>query len=119
MRIIVAAISLTVFGAAVGAATQLAPLPGTWSFDGSCASGDGMQLKADGSAAFDEWGQGLWASADNDARIVIIVKNISEEADRPKNAQLVEFRVTGGVGNRMSLMRLSDGAKIEAVRCGD
>lgn len=34
---------------------------GTWSFDGSCASGDGMGLQADGSAFYDEWGTGRWS----------------------------------------------------------
>jgi hypothetical protein len=33
---------------------------GTWSFDGSCASGDGMGVDADGSAFYDEWGTGNW-----------------------------------------------------------
>lgn len=33
---------------------------GTWSFDGSCASGDGMGLNPDGAAFYDEWGQGTW-----------------------------------------------------------
>lgn len=34
---------------------------GTWSFDGSCASGDGMGLQADNSAFYDEWGTGTWS----------------------------------------------------------
>jgi hypothetical protein len=34
---------------------------GTWSFDGSCASGDGMGLRADNSAFYDEWGTGTWS----------------------------------------------------------
>jgi len=33
---------------------------GTWSFDGSCASGDGMGINADGTAFYDEWGTGTW-----------------------------------------------------------
>ena len=33
---------------------------GLWSFDGTCASGYGMGLSADGAAWFDEWGGGLW-----------------------------------------------------------
>ena len=52
------------------AATPDAPLPprldhetiiGTWSFDGSCASGDGMGLRADNTAFYDEWGSGTWS----------------------------------------------------------
>jgi hypothetical protein len=34
---------------------------GTWSFDGSCASGDGMGLRADNTAFYDEWGTGTWS----------------------------------------------------------
>jgi hypothetical protein len=33
---------------------------GTWSFDGSCASGDGMGIDEDSSAFYDEWGTGNW-----------------------------------------------------------
>jgi hypothetical protein len=92
-------------------------LPGGWSFDGSCASGYGMRLAIDGKASYDEWGQGLWALADKGRRIVLIVEDITEESDRRKTAELVEFRITAGMGNKMSLVRLSDGAKIEAVKC--
>jgi hypothetical protein len=34
---------------------------GTWSFDGSCASGDGMGLRPDNTAFYDEWGTGTWS----------------------------------------------------------
>ncbi len=92
-------------------------LAGVWSFDGTCASGDGMSLKADGKASYDEWGAGLWALADKGGRIILIVEDITEEADRRKVATLVEFRITGGAGNTMMLVRLADGAKINAVKC--
>jgi hypothetical protein len=55
---------------APAAAAKAAPTPprldhetiiGTWSFDGSCASGDGMGLRADNTAFFDEWGSGTWS----------------------------------------------------------
>lgn len=45
-------------------------LVGVWSFDRSCASGDGMRLAADGTASFDEWGAGTWTTADED-RVVL------------------------------------------------
>jgi hypothetical protein len=76
-----------------------------------------MRLAADGKASYDEWGQGLWTLADDGKRIVLVVEDISDEADRRKVAELVEFRITAGMGNKMSLLRLSDGAKIEAVKC--
>jgi hypothetical protein len=49
---------------APGAASALLDpisVQGTWSFDRTCASGDGMTLRADGAASYDEWGEGLWA----------------------------------------------------------
>jgi hypothetical protein len=45
-------------------------LVGTWSFDRSCASGDGMTLRADNTASFDQWGSGTWATADGN-RIIL------------------------------------------------
>lgn len=106
-------------------ANMLPPLPttphsffaGVWSFDGTCASGDGMVLKADGKAAFDEWGSGLWASAEDGSRLILIVEDITEEADRKKEAQLVEFRNVLRSGIHLIMTRVSDGAKINAKRC--
>ena len=48
-------------------------LIGTWSFDRSCASGDGMRLEANGAASFDEWGEGMWA-LDADHRLVLVLR---------------------------------------------
>ena len=45
---------------------------GTWSFDRSCASDDGMMLSADGTASLDA-GSGLWA-LDAGNRLVIIIR---------------------------------------------
>jgi len=113
------AVSLLVLSAATAEARTPAhvQLPGTWSFDGSCASGFGMTLLPDGKATYDEWGDGLWASADNESRIVIIAEDISEEADRRKVAELIEFRVVAAMNDKLSLVRMSDGAKLEAVKC--
>ena len=121
MRFLAATLGLIALSAGAGADTPApnAALVGTWSFDGTCASGDGMILKADGKAAYDEWGEGLWALADKGARIVVIAEDISEEADRRKVAELNEFRVVARSGNKMALTRLSDGAKINAVKCAE
>ena len=100
-------------------ATDVRPwIVGTWSFDGSCASGYGMRLASDGKAGYDEWGAGLWALDEAGPRLVIIAEDISDEADRREEAELIEFRITARAANSMSLTRVSDGAKIEAVRCG-
>jgi hypothetical protein len=37
-----------------------AAVTGSWSFDGTCASGDAMGLMPDGKVYFDEWGEGAW-----------------------------------------------------------
>jgi hypothetical protein len=91
---------------------------GTWSFDGTCSSGDGMRLQYDGKASYDEWGQGFWALADGGRRLVIIVEDIREDADRRPIAELIEFRIlVRRPPQGMTLERASDGAKIEAKRC--
>jgi hypothetical protein len=120
----IATLMLAFAGTAAGdqkppTATDIRPwIIGTWSFDGSCASGDGMRIASDGKANFDEWGAGLWALDEAGLRLVIIAEDIREDADRREEAELIEFRITARQGNAMSLTRLSDRAKIEAVRCG-
>jgi len=47
-----------------GVAFESEALVGVWSFDRTCASGDGMRLNADGTATFDEWGEGAWSVRD-------------------------------------------------------
>jgi hypothetical protein len=102
-------------GAAQPTPAQL--LTGTWSFDGTCASGDGMTLNKDGKASYDEWGTGLWAVTDKGTRIVLIIEDTTEEADRRKVATLEEFRIHSWAGKTMAIQRFSDGAKISAVKC--
>jgi hypothetical protein len=122
-RIAIAVVALTLASAAH--ANMLPPerttphsfFAGVWSFDGSCASGDGMTLKADGKASYDEWGSGLWASAEDGKRLVLIVEDITEEADRKKEAQLIEFRDILRTGYLLTMTRATDGAKIKAKRC--
>jgi hypothetical protein len=119
---IVSVVLTSVVVAAVLPPPATSPRPffvGVWSFDGSCASGDGMILSQDGKASYDEHGDGLWAVADNGQRLVLIVEDLSEEADRKTEAELVEFRVMqrAADGNAMTLKRLADGATITAKRC--
>lgn len=47
---------------------------GTWSFDGSCASGDGMGLQADNSAFYDEWGTGSWSINRQNQLVLALVR---------------------------------------------
>jgi hypothetical protein len=46
---------------------------GSWSFDGSCASEDGMSLRADGKVAVGEAQQGLWG-IDGEGRLVVLTQ---------------------------------------------
>jgi hypothetical protein len=121
--VVIAGLSMAAGVAAADVAPPPPPPPpasavaGTWSFDGSCASGFGMVLSADGNASYDEWGEGLWALADNGKRIVLIAEDITEEADRRKVAELIEFRINARATTKLSLTRLSDGAKLAAMRC--
>ncbi len=50
-------------------------LVGVWSFDRSCASGDGMRLDADGTASFDEWGGGTWSLGDDNTVVLTLARN--------------------------------------------
>ena len=56
--------------AAEGFTMETEALVGVWSFDRTCASSDGMSLRADGTASFDEWGEGTWATADGN-RVIL------------------------------------------------
>jgi hypothetical protein len=102
---------------ATAPATAAAQFVGTWSFDGTCASGDGMTLKADGKASYDEWGDGLWALADKGTRLVIIAEDIREDSDRRAVAELIEFKINNHSAGKLALTRASDGAKMTAVKC--
>jgi hypothetical protein len=57
---------------------------GVWSFDGSCASGDGMILAADGSASFDEGGEGHWRLTDNRLVLELQVREMGDENATPE-----------------------------------
>ncbi len=57
-----------------GASALLDPisLQGTWSFDRTCASGDGMTLKADGSVSYGEDSEGMWGINEAGALVLIL-----------------------------------------------
>jgi hypothetical protein len=62
-----------------------AAIEGIWSFDGSCASGDGMILGADGAASLDEGGEGQWRLADNRLLLSLQVREMGDENATPQN----------------------------------
>jgi hypothetical protein len=62
---------------------------GTWSFDGSCASGDGMGLRADNTAFFDEWGTGTWSiNRQNQIVLDLVRREMGVEEDPGEPVQL-------------------------------
>jgi hypothetical protein len=90
---------------------------GIWSFDGTCASGDGMTLNADGTAGFDEWGTGTWAEARDGKRIVLILRGF-EEMGAPANAVILkELRVDSHSKDKLAGAFLDDGREISARLC--
>jgi hypothetical protein len=65
---------------------------GTWSFDRTCASEDGMTLAADGTAGTDQ-GPGMWA-VDAEQRLVIIVREQEMGKAEDKLAERIVWRFT-------------------------
>lgn len=55
---------------------------GTWSFDRTCASSDGMQINADGTAGFDEWGTGTW-TINGEGKLVMTLQRREPGVDKP------------------------------------
>ena len=105
---------------AVGEAQNVAALTsedliGTWSFDGSCASSDGMGLAADGEIWFDEWGWGLWV-VEGDA-ILMILQESEMGIDVVVGVTSVLLRIDGFHGDRFSGTFARTGQQVEAVRC--
>lgn len=48
---------------------------GPWSFDGTCASGDGMVLQPNGTASLNENEEGLWG-IENAGRLVLLTQQL-------------------------------------------
>jgi len=98
-------------------------LVGSWSFDRTCASGDGMTLRANGAVSYDEWGEGLWAVDGPDA-LVLIIRSTEPGTDPDPLAERYVFRLlaTSAVGDdltgRVTSSRAADpGRTVNAKRC--
>ncbi len=101
------------------AADLAASLTGTWSFDGSCASGDGMGLTPDGEAFFGEGGDGLWGVT-ADGRLILTLHFFEMGEERPKNpglATIYEFRVAPTPEGKLKMQLVPDGERVEATKC--
>jgi hypothetical protein len=90
---------------------------GTWSFDGSCASGDGMSLNADGSAGFDEWGTGTWATSEDGKRIILILRGFEEMGAPANGVVLKELAVESQSTDHLAGKFLDDNREISARLC--
>lgn len=76
-------------------------LVGVWSFDRSCGSGDGMSLNADGTAAYDEWGDGTWRLAD--ANRVVLTLDVHEMGVGPTGArEVIAIQITPPVTDNLN-----------------
>jgi hypothetical protein len=106
--------------AAAAPALELEALVGTWSFDRSCASGDGMTLKADGTASYDEWGEGHWV-IDIPSRVILTLAK-SEPGVGPTGQHVmvtidVTPPVTGDLNGARSFDDGTPSNTINARRC--
>lgn len=88
-------------------------LVGVWSFDRTCASGDGMRLNADGTASFDEWGQGAW-TFDAEDRVVLTLERF--EPGVGPTGETVVYTLAIGAPVTDDLVGHLSGGDIENVR---
>lgn len=95
-------------------------LVGVWSFDRSCASGDGMILHADGRASYDEWGEGTWATAD-DNRVVLTLSRIEPGVGPTGETLVYNIAVAAPVADDLiGQLARPDGSErrgLNALRC--
>lgn len=101
-------------------AIEPAAFTGTWSFDRSCASGDGMTLNADSSASYDEWGEGHWV-LDVPSRLIITLAKSEPGVGPTGQHVMVTIDVTPPVTGDLSGTRSFDDGRpsgpINARRC--
>jgi hypothetical protein len=94
-------------------------MQGVWSFDGTCSSGYGMGLRADGSAWHDEGGSGMWTLR-SPTQLVLIIAVSEMGSDEPPSgpAGLLEYTVSNfdAAAGTMTLTE-RDGTIIHALRC--
>lgn len=98
-------------------------LIGIWSFDRTCASGDGMTLRADGGVSYDEFGEGPWA-VDGPDRLVLILRSHDPGTDPDPLAErhVLRLLATAAVGDdlvgRLTSSRAGDAERVvNAKRC--
>lgn len=97
-------------------------LVGTWSFDRSCASGDGMTLRTDGTVSYDEWGEGHWV-LDVPARIILTLAKSEPGVGPTGQHVMVTLDVSAPVSDDLHAARSFDdgtpAGPVNARRCPD
>lgn len=93
---------------------------GTWSFDGSCASGDGMGLNADNSAFFDEWGTGTWSINRQNQIVLSLVRSEPGVENDPGEPVTLTIEVRGSSEEALEVVITGGGyppRETDALRC--
>ncbi len=88
---------------------------GLWSFDGTCASGWGMGLQADGAVWYDEWGSGLWLLQDGAIRMILQESEMGVDevlGVLPLTIEIETVEKDGFTGRYVE-----DGEAVTATRC--
>ena len=90
-------------------------LVGTWSFDGTCASGWGMGLAPDGEVWFDEWGHGLWV-LENDT-IRMILQESEPGSEQVRGVAAMSLRVEAVSRQAFTGLFVGRGEAVSATKC--
>ena len=93
---------------------------GTWSFDGSCASGDGMGLRADNTAFFDEWGSGTWSINRQNQIVLDLMRREPGVEDAPGEPVTLTVDVNASSEEALEVVISGEGVaprEITALRC--
>ncbi len=88
---------------------------GLWSFDGTCASGWGMGLQADGAVWYDEWGSGLWILQDDTIRMILQESEMGMDEVLDVLPLTIEIETADKDG--FTGRYLEDGEPVTATRC--
>jgi hypothetical protein len=93
---------------------------GTWSFDGSCASEDGMGLRADNTAFYEEWGTGTWRLNREDQIVLDLLRREPGVEDDPGAPVTLTIDVSGASDEALEVTINGDGEEpreATALRC--
>lgn len=90
-------------------------LIGTWSFDGTCASGWGMGLAPDGEVWFDEWGHGLWVLEGETIRMIL--QESEPGSERVLGVVALSLRIDAVSRQAFTGLFVGRGETVSATKC--